>query len=157
MTETDPGREELEAILARIDTAKLSLVEALESSDPETFESRESDGDSVQVLVQRAIDEVNFYHGRLVASALNLPQPPGLTKADCGSPREGVAALNFAHRAFTNLLHDIVPGDLEKVAADPDLGTYTLRQVLELASAQYALKAQQIRGLAKATSGRRRA
>jgi hypothetical protein len=156
LSDTDPGRAELEEILARIDTARISLVEALESSDPGTFEVREGDSDSVQTLVQRAIDEVNLYDGRLVARALNLPQPPGLAKADCGSPREGVAALNIAHRSFTNLLHDIAPGDLEKVAADPVLGSYTLRQVLELTSAQYALKAQQIRGLTKATSGRQR-
>jgi hypothetical protein len=153
LTESTAGHEELLSILARIEATKASLVNALDSADPASFEHRDGEGDSLQMLTQRAIDEVNFYYGKLVARALNLPQPPGLTRADCGSISEGLAALQAAHRAFTNLLHDLVPSDLEKVAADPEHGSYTLRQVLELASAQYALKAQQVRELAAAPSG----
>jgi hypothetical protein len=57
-------------------------------------------------------------------------------------------ALQVAHRRFSNLLHDLEPGDLEKVGAEAELGSYTLRQILELAGAQYRMRAQQVQRLA---------
>jgi hypothetical protein len=146
-------RSELEDILRRIEESKGAFVAALEGSDKDQFESAGEDGESVKLTSQRAADEINFYYGRLVSRALNLPQPPMLTRADFGSPREAVAALQIAHGTFTKLLHDLVPEDLDKVADDPELGTYTLKQILELASAQYAMRAQQVGRLAAAPSG----
>ena len=99
------------------------------------------------------MDELNFYYGRLTARALNLPQPPCLTRSDVGALREGVMALQVAHRRFTNLLHDLVAEDLEKTAADEELGTYTLRQVLEMAIAQYTMRAHQVERLAGTAPG----
>jgi hypothetical protein len=142
------GRQGLEDVLRRIDESKVALVVALESTDPSVFETETAGGESIQHAVQRATDEVDFYYGRLVALALKLPQPPGLTRADYGSQREGVMALQVAHRRFTNLLHDLVPDDLAKMAADPELGSYSLLQILELAAAQYAMRAQQVQRLA---------
>ncbi len=56
--------------------------------------------------------------------------------------------FQVAHRSFSTLLHDLQPGDLEKKAEDPELGSYTLRQVLELATAQFNQRAQEVRRLA---------
>src|SRR5207249_11751935 len=55
-----------------------------------------------------------------------------------------VAALQVAHRRFTNLLHDLSNGDLEREGADPELGSYAMRQILEMATAHYVLRAQQV-------------
>jgi hypothetical protein len=144
---------ELEDILRRVDASKAAFVKALEASDSDRFAEGGPDGESARSATQRASDEINFYYGKLVGQALNLPQPPGLVRADFGSLREAVAALQSAHRSFTNLLHDLVPEDLDKVAKDPELGTYTLKQILELASAQYSMRAQQVDRLAAAPSG----
>ena len=59
-------------------------------------------------------------------------------------------AFQVAHRSFSTLLHDLQPDDLEKKAEDPDLGSYTLLQVLELAAAQYNQRAQEVRRLTSA-------
>jgi len=144
---------ELDDILRRLDASKAAFVKALEGSDPDRFAERGPDGESARSATQRASDEINFYYGKLVATALNLPQPPGLARADFGSLREAVAALQLAHRSFTNLLHDLVTEDLAKIAKDPELGTYSLKQLLELASAQYTMRAQQVDRLAAAPSG----
>ena len=60
------------------------------------------------------MDEVNFYYGRLVARALNLPQPPCMANADFMSLREAAMSLQVAHRRFGNLLHDVLPDDLDE-------------------------------------------
>jgi hypothetical protein len=137
-------RAELEGILKRLEDAKSALVGALETAPSEGFTGPGSGGESLKDVLDRTIDDVNFYYGRLAARALNLPQPPCLLRADCGSLREATMSLNVAHRRFTNLLHDLIPGDLEKVATDAELGTFSLRQVLELAIAQYAVRSQQV-------------
>jgi hypothetical protein len=139
---------EIDEILERLDRARLALVEALEASDHDTFaEAKGEDGESIKRIVERTIDDVNFYFGRLVSRALNLPQPPCLGRAEANGLREGVMSFQVAHRRFSNLLHDLLPEDLEKEANDPELGTYTLRQTLELTAAQYNQRAQQVRSL----------
>ncbi|MEX0683442.1 MAG: hypothetical protein WD904_04600 [Dehalococcoidia bacterium] len=138
---------EIEDILGRLEGAKQAFVDALEATPHESFETSRGEDESVKRIVERTVDDINFYFGRLVSRALNLPQPPCLGRADLGSLREGSMAFQVAHRRFTNLLHDLLPEDLEKVAADPDLGTYTLRQVLELTAAQYNQRAQHVRKL----------
>jgi hypothetical protein len=149
MTEgNDAPKIELEDLLRRLDDARTALVETLGRTPADQFETLNAEGESIKHVIDRTVDDVNFYYGRLVARALNLPQPPCLTKSDFGSARESSMALQVAHRRFTNLLHDILPDDLEKVAADPELGTFTLRQVLEMAAAQYRMRAQQVQRLA---------
>lgn len=149
MTEgNEDPRFELEDLLRRLDDARTALVEALGRAPDELFEAETDEGESIKHSLDRTVDEMNFYYGRLVARALNLPQPPCLTKSDFGSAREASMALQVCHRRFTNLLHDIVPDDLAKTAADPELGTFTLRQVLEMASAQYRMREQQVQRLA---------
>lgn len=139
---------ELEAIVERIESARLAFVEALESVDADAFETAHGDdGETVRRIVERTIDDVNFYFGRLASRALNLPQPPCLGRAQASSLREGVMAFQVAHRRFSNLLHDLIPEDLEKEANDPELGSYTLRQTLELTAAQYNQRAQHVRNL----------
>jgi hypothetical protein len=138
----------LDDILRRLEAAKQSLIDALDAAAGTPFEAESSDGDSLRRAVERTVDDLNFYYGRLTARALNLPQPPCLTRAEFGSLREGTMSLQVAHRRFSNLLHDLVPGDLEKVAADAELGTFTLRQVLEMATGQYNMRAQQVQRLA---------
>ena len=142
---------DVEDLLRRLAEAHQSLVEALKSADPELF-ARQNGGDSIKALAERTSDDVNFYYGRLAARAMSLPQPPCLQRADFSSPREAVAALQVAHRRFTNLLHDLSPGDLEREGADPELGSYTLRQILEMATAHYALRAQQVAQIGPGTS-----
>jgi len=143
----------IEDILSRLEQGKASLVEALEAADPNSFERANGDGESIKHSLDRTVDELNFYYGRLAARALNLPQPPCLTRSDIGSLREGTMALQVAHRRFTNLLHDLVAEDLAKVAADDELGSYTLQQVLEMAVAQYTMRAHQVQRLAGIAPG----
>jgi len=150
MTEKQAQMTSTDDLLGRLDGARLALVEALEATDHNSFASADSDGDSIKRINERTVDDVNFYFGRLAARALNLPQPPDLVRADLGSLLEGVMAFQVAHRSFGTLLHDLLPADLEKKAEDPDLGSYTLLQVLELAAAQYNQRAQEVRRLASA-------
>lgn len=156
MTQEKTRPAELEDILTRLESGKAALIDALESASPKSFEATNEEGETLKRLIERTADDVNFYYGRLAARALNLPQPPCMQRAEFGSLREGLMSLQVAHRRFTNLLHDVVPDDLEKVAADPELGTYTLRQILELAAAQYARRATQVAKFAAAPSSRKR-
>ncbi len=148
MTEQLAAKTETDDLLQRLDGAGLALVEALEASDHDLFASDAAASESIKLVNERTVDDVNFYFGRLAARALNLPQPPDLVRADLGSLREGVMAFQVAHRGLGTLLHDLLPADLEKKAEDPELGSYTLRQVLELAAAQYNQRAQEVRRLA---------
>ncbi len=150
MTEQQAQKTETDDLLRRLDGARLALVEALEATDHDSFARALSDGESVERVNERTVDDVNFYFARLAARALNLAQPPDLVRADLSSLREGVMAFQVAHRSFGMLLHDLLPPDLEKKAEDPELGSYTLRQVLELAAAQYNQRAQEVRRLASA-------
>ncbi len=150
MTEERAQKTETDDLLERLDGARLALVEALEATDHDAFARAVGDGESIKHINERTVDDVNFYFGRLAARALNLPQPPDLVRADLGSLREGVMAFQVAHRSFGTLLHDLLPPDLEKKAEDPELGSYTLRQVLELAAAQFNQRAQEVRRLASA-------
>ena len=142
---------DVEDLLRRLAEAHQSLDEALKSADPERF-AKQDGGDSLKEIVERTSDDVNFYYGRLTARALSMPQPPCLQRADFSSLREAVAALQVAHRRFTNLLHDLSPSDLEREGADPELGSYTMRQILEMATAHYALRAQQVAQIEPGTS-----
>jgi hypothetical protein len=146
---TRPGKDELEELLRRLTEANVSLIQALKDSDPDLFGTETSDGESLKQTLERTADDVHFYYGRLVARAMSLPQPPCLMKADFSSLREAAASVQIAHRRLTNLLHDLVPGDLDRKAVDPELGTYTLRQILEMATAHYALRAQQVARLGR--------
>jgi hypothetical protein len=148
LTENDAPALSLDDVLRRLDSAKQVLVDALSAADGAAFEAQNSDGDSLQKAAERAVDELNFYYGRLAARALNLPQPPCLTRAELGSLREATMSVQVAHRRFSNLLHDLIPEDLEKVATDPEHGTFTLRQILEMATGQYNMRAQQVQRLA---------
>ena len=150
MTEAtaDSTRQALEDILRRLEHEKGVLMATLEGADNAQFVRPDAEGESMKYSLERTVDDVNFYYGRLAARALNLPQPPCMIRADFGSLREGTMALQVSHRRFTNLLHDLLPSDLEKSANDAELGAFTLRQVLEMAAAQYAMRAQQIQRLA---------
>ena len=137
---------EVEELLRRLEEARAAFAEALKESDPSRFADEGGDGESVKRMLERTSDDLNFYYGRLVARAMSLPQPPCLQKADFSSLREATVALQVAHRRFANLLHDLMPADLERQAADPELGSFTMRQILEMATAHYALRAQQVAG-----------
>jgi hypothetical protein len=153
MTETnDAPAITLEDLLRRLDAAKQTLVDALKSAEGTPFEAEASDGDSLRRSLERTVDDINLYYGRLAARALNLPQPPCLARAEFGSLREATMSLQVAHRRFSNLLHDLIPEDLEKLAEDPEHGKFTLRQVLEMAAGQYNMRAQQVQRLAAAHS-----
>lgn len=148
MTQEDAPAITLEGVIRRLDAAKQTLVDALKSAEDAPFEAETSDGNSLRRALERTVDDINFYYGRLVARALNLPQPPCLTRAEFGSLREGSMSLQVAHRRFSNLLHDLIPEDLEKLAKDPEHGKFTLRQILEMATGQYNMRAQQVQRLA---------
>lgn len=149
MTEGNSRPElELRDLLQRLQKARAGLMEALSALDPDLFTAEVADGESVKRALERTVDDLNFYYGTLAARALSLPQPPCLQRADFSSLREATMSLQVAHRRFSNLLHDVLPGDLGKVAIDPQHGTYTLRQILELATAQYSLRTQQVQRIA---------
>lgn len=138
---------ELEDLLCRLEESRTAFTEAMEECPPEAFAGHDPNSESVRQALERTSDELNFYYGLLAARALNLPQPPCLQKADFLSLREAKISLQVSHRRFTNLLHDLIPADLERTAKDEQGGTYTLRQVLEMAAGQYRLRAQQVRRL----------
>jgi len=156
MPEDEPAAApELEDVLGRLEQARTGFVQAVEACDPALFEPKGEGEESVKRLLERTADDLNFYYGALAARALSLPQPPGMQPADFSSLREAAMALQVAHRRFSNLLHDLLPADLEKAAADRERGKYTLRQILEMAAAQYNLRRQQIERLgAQAPRGR---
>jgi len=147
---------ELEDILRRLEVARQELIETLESTDSALFERQNADGESIKTALERTADDINFYYGRLAARALSLPQPPCMTRAEFSSLREATVSLQVAHRRFSNLLHDLVPADLDRTAPGDGHGEYTLRQVLEMAAAHYRLRRQQVLALAGARSKRRR-
>jgi hypothetical protein len=134
-------------ILSRLESARVSLIEALEECAADSFARERPGGESVKKTMELAVDEVNFYYGRLVAKALNLPQPPCMSTADFSSIREAAMSFQVAHRRFGNLLHDLIPEDLDRKAED-EHASYTLRQVLEMAVAHYNRRCQQLKELA---------
>ena len=150
MTQEDAPAITLDDVLRRLDAAKQTLVDALNSAEGTPFEAEAGDGDSLRRAIERTVDEINFYYGRLTARALNLPQPPCLGRAEFGSLREATMSLQVAHRRFSNLLHDLIPEDLDKLAEDPEHGKFTLRQILEMTTGQYSMRAQQVQRLAAA-------
>jgi len=147
---------ELDDILGRLEAAREELVETLQSIDGALFERQNADGESTRTTLERTVDDVNFYYGRLAARALNLPQPPCMQKAEFMSLREATLSIQVAHRRFSNLLHDLVPGDLDKTAFGEEHGAYTLRQVMEMATAHYRLRCQQVLRLVAAPKRRRK-
>lgn len=145
MTESSPAPAvEVEELLRRLEEARAAFIAALKEFAPDGFAAESGDGESIKRMLERTSDDLNFYYGRLVARAMSLPQPPCLQKADFSSLREATVALQVAHRRFTNLLHDLTPADLQRQATEPELGSFTMRQVLEMATAHYALRAQQV-------------
>ena len=156
MTEGNSGPQfELDDLLRRLEVAREELVETLKSIDGAQFERKNADEESIKTTLERTADDVNFYYGRLAARALNLPQPPCIQKSEFMSLREATLSIQVAHRRFSNLLHDLVPADLDKVASGEDHGEYSLRQILEMAAAHYRLRRGQVQALA-ATPRRRR-
>jgi hypothetical protein len=153
MAERRPAAREVDKLLRRLAEANTSLVQALKDCDPSLFSVETGDGESLKRTLNRTSDDVNFYYGRLVARARSLPQPPCIQRADFSSLREATASIQVAHRRFSNLLHDLVGSDLERKVEDPELGSYTLRQILEMATAHYALRTQQVSRLKEETAG----
>ena len=139
--------DEMEGLLQKLEEAKLALMSAIGEADPEQFASETDSGESLKRVLERTADDVNFYYGRLVARAVSLPQLPCLQTAEFLSLREAAASLQVAHRRFSNLLHDLVPQDLDRLTKDEEHGTYSLRQLLEMAAAHYRLRTEQVRAL----------
>ena len=143
---------EVEGLLKRLEEARASLTAALKGAGPDQFAVETDRGESIKRTLERTADDLNFYYGRLVARAMALPQPPCLQKAEFSSLREATTSLQVAHRRFANLLHDVISSDLERQASDPELGSYTMRQILEMATAHYGLRAQQVQRLVEQTA-----
>lgn len=153
MTEgNSEDRLALEDLLHRLEESRQGLMDAIEGLDPELFSVEAGDTESIKRALERTADELNFYYGSLAARALSLPQPPCMQRAEFGSLREAAMSLQVAHRRFSNLLHDLIPADLERSAQDEGGAVYTLRQVLEMVSAQYNYRVQQIQRIAKQVS-----
>jgi hypothetical protein len=124
-----------------------ALVKSLAEANADRFSEPASDGTSIKRSLERTVDDLNLYYGALTAGCLNLPQPPGLVKSEFSTLREGTMALQVAQRRFTNLLHDVLPQDLDKTATDEGHATYTLRQVLEMTAAHLQLRVKQVEAL----------
>ncbi len=145
---------ELESMLKKLNESQDALLAALKEVDSGRFDVEGSDGVSVKRSLERIVDDLNLYYGSLVAKCLNLPQPPLLEKSEFATLREGTMALQVAQRRFTNLLHDVLPQDLEKTATDERHATYTLRQLLEMTAAHYHLRVRQLAALGDRASAR---
>lgn len=153
MTDENAGQAlEVEDLIGRLEQARHGLIDSLKACDTQRFEEEPVEGESIKHLLERTVDDLNFYYGRLVARAMSLPQPPCLQTADFMSLREATMSLQVAHRRFSNLLHDLVPADLEREAVDEEHGAYTMRQILEMAAAQYVMRAQQLKRMAGQTA-----
>ncbi len=150
--DTPAPAPELENLLRRLEDAQQSLMDALAACGPEQFKDEDADGETLGRTLERTVDDLNFYYGLLVARAISLPQAPCLATAEFMSLREAVMALQVAHRRFSNLLHDLVPADLERQAVDEDHRSYTMRQLLEMSAAHYAMRTQQVKRIAGQTS-----
>lgn len=153
MTEgnTEPTLD-LEALLRRLTESSEAFIEALKQLDPSQFDVESGDGASVKRSLERTVDDLNFYYGQLTARCLNLPQPPCLGRSDFSSLREATMAVQVAHRRYTNLLHDVLPEDLDKTTTDDQQATYTLRQLIEMTAAHYNVRVRQIRAVAESAS-----
>ena len=127
---------------------------ALKDVDSARFDVEARDGASVKRSLERSVDDLNLYYGSLVANCLNLPQPPLLEKSEFATLREGTMALQVAQRRFTNLLHDVLPQDLDKTATDEHQAAYSLRQLLEMTAAHYHLRVKQLDALGDRASAR---
>lgn len=157
MTEGNAAPQvELEGVLRRLDASREDLIGALQSIDGALFERQNADGESIKTVLERTADDVNFYYGRLAARALNLPQPPCMQKSQFMSLREATLSVQVAHRRFSNLLHDLVPADLDRIGSGEDHGKYTLRQIIEMAAAHYRHRLTQVQSLSATPKRRRR-
>ena len=153
MTDENAGPAlEVDELIGRLEQARQALVNVLKDCDSQRFEEEPAEGESIKRLLDRTVDDLNFYYGRLVARAMSLPQPPCLQMADFMSLREATMSLQVAHRRFSNLLHDLVPSDLEREAVDEEHGAYTMRQILEMSAAQYVMRAQQVKRMTGQTA-----
>lgn len=146
------AKTDLETLLKRLNEASEAFVETLKQLDPSQFEVEPDDGTSVKRALERSVDDLNFYYGQLTARCLNLPQPPCLGRSSFSSLREATMAVQVAHRRYTNLLHDVIPDDLEKTTTDDQQATYTLRQLIEMTAAHYNLRVRQVRAVAESAS-----
>jgi len=146
------AKAELEELLSRLTRASEMFIEELKQLDPSQFDVEPPDGASVKRAVERTVDDLNFYYGQLTARCLNLPQPPCLGRSDFSSLREATMAVQVAHRRYTNLLHDVIPEDLDKTTTDDQHVTYSLRQLIEMTTAHYGLRIRQIRTVAESAS-----
>lgn len=145
---------QLEDLLRRLEAARQALMDTIQDCPADGFEV-EIEEMSVKRALERTADDLNFYYGSLAARALNLPQAPCMQPAEFSSIREAAMSLQVAHRRFSNLVHDLLPTDLDKIATDQEHGTYTLRQILEMTTAQYNYRAQQVQRLATQAAGHR--
>lgn len=153
MTEgNSEARLNLEGLLKRLNESHQAFTETLKGIDPGQFDKEPDDGSSVKRSLERTVDDLNFYYGALAARCLNLPQPPCLGRSEFSSLREATMAVQVAHRRFTNLLHDVLPEDLEKTTTDDQQVTYSLRQVIEMTAAHYNLRERQMRAIAEGAS-----
>lgn len=146
------AKAELEELLRRLTEASEILISELKQLDSSQFDVEPRDGASVKRSLERTVDDLNFYYGHLTARCLNLPQPPCLGRSEFSSLREATMAVQVAHRRYTNLLHDVIPDDLDKTITDDQHVTYSLRQLIEMTAAHYSLRVRQIRAAAEGAS-----
>lgn len=146
------AKHELETLLRRLNESSEAFIEALKQMEPSQFDVEPGGGTSVKRSLERTVDDLNFYYGQLTARCLNLPQPPCLGRSDFSSLREATMAVQVAHRRYTNLLHDVIPEDLDKSTTDDQQATYTLRQLIEMTAAHYNIRVRQIRAVTESAS-----
>lgn len=152
--QTSRPTEQLQGLLQRLQEGHQALTEAIEHARAQDFAREREGGRSLKWVLERAVDDLNLYYGRLVANALSLPQPPYLEPSDLSSLAEATAALQTAHRRFSNLLHDLRPTDLKRRAAFEAGSEFKLREVLEMTIAHYNLRAEQVRAAVRSPAKR---
>ena len=143
----------LHSLLQGLEEAKQRLVDTMTQVTDEEFEWQGPDGQSIRQVLEKAVDDVNFFYGWLVGRVRGRPPLPCIQPADFLSIREAMMGLQVAHRRFTNQLHDLTPADLERTATHEEAGTFSLHQVLEMATEHYLQRAQQVEHLRRARQG----
>ena len=142
--------ELLEPLLRRLAEAMQSLTDTIGQVSDEEFKWREPDGQSIRTVLETAADDLSFLYGRLLGRARGFPPLPRLQPAEFQSIHEAAMGLQVAHRQFTDQVHDLTPVDLERTATHEEAGTFNLHQVLEMATAHYLHRAQQVERMRQA-------
>jgi hypothetical protein len=153
MSDPAANSHEMEELVKRLQDSYRALTRAIGKLTADDYAKENAEGDSIRQILERAVDDVHFYYGKLIAGAVSLPQPPELKPAELATAEQAKAAVQAAHRSVSRLLNDLHDEDLERKTKLGSTAEYTLRQVLETATAHYRLRSEQLAALRNSSEG----